>query len=576
MLPATLAHAVRSRLVALALLAVFALPLSAQEVEIADPDLYGKSLQAAQQALELYGRWDDEAELRRLIDIGYRLAERSAFRDAPFTFYLIDMPVPNAFALPGGQIFVTRGMLDLGLDDDLLAGLLGHEVAHVTQRHGLRMQRRATLLNVLSQALLVGVIVAASDEPRQPSGGPYDPYARSSSSHIEGAAAAGVVVSELLLRSYSREFEDEADAEGQRLAAGAGFDPGGTRALMATMEARIPQTKEYGYWRTHPFFDTRVQAAVVREELLTRLEPRPVDAYRRDTQRALLGFAEEAEPPELATFLEEDALAVWPLGEDAEALRLARLHERRDAVLAEPEPSQDYGAALALYREHLEEVRRLTPESPLISTLETEIANLETRRDALHDRFVEIFESGVYESDFLETFVSNFPDAAESPQVALALGEVYSRVGRASDAIPYFLDALAEAPAESDAAAKAQRGLHALARSLEDLAALQRLADQGADPELAGLAAARLGDRAVNYTELAEGASYLDAFPEGERAGEVRDRLNDLAENRYGEVVLYQTVGDDAKAVQGIQEILRHAPLSPAAERLRSQVVLEG
>jgi hypothetical protein len=422
------------------------------------------------------------------------------------------------------------------------------------------------------------MVAASDDDGNTNDDRPYDPYGRSSSSasHIEGAAAAGVVVSELLLRSYSREFEDEADAEGQRLAAAAGFDPGGTRALMATMEARIPQTKEYGYWRTHPFFDERVRAAASRDRLLTRLEPPPADAYRRDTQRALLAFAAAAEPPELGDFLERDALAVWPLGEAADGLRLARLHEERDGVLAEPEASQDLGAVIADYREELEEVERLSPSSSLLETLASDVADLEARRDALHDRFVALFEGGIYEADFLETFVSNFPDDARSPRVALALGEVYSRVGRQADAIGCFLQVLAEAPPGSDLASTAQRGLRALARTLDDLTGLERLADQAEDPELAGLAADRLTDRAGTYTELAEGASYLAAFPDGRRAVAVRERLNVLAGNRYGEVVLYQTVGDDAKAVQGIQEILRHAPLSPAAERLRTQVVLEG
>ena len=77
--------------------------------------------------------------------IGYRLAQESKFQDFPFTFYLIDMPEPNAFALPGGQIFITKGMLDLGLNDDMLAGLLGHEIGHVVLKHGTRIQRRATL-----------------------------------------------------------------------------------------------------------------------------------------------------------------------------------------------------------------------------------------------------------------------------------------------------------------------------------------------------------------------------------------------------------------------------------------------
>ncbi len=563
----------RSLVAGLALATLAVVPAAAQE--ISDPELYTKSLQAAQQALATYGRYDDEEELERVLDIGYRLAERSGFRDFPFTFYLVDMPVPNAFALPGGQIFVTRGMLDLGLDDDMLAGLLGHEIGHVTQHHGLRMQRRATLLNVLSQALLVGVMVAASDDGSQRDEGPYDPYSRPTS-RVEGAAAAGIVVSELLLRSYSRDFEDEADAEGQRMAAAAGFDPSGTQRLMATMEARIPQTKEYGYWRTHPFFDERVRAAQARQQLLTRAEPRAADAYRRATQGVLLAFAARPQAAELQDFLEEDALAVWPLGEEAERLRLALLHERREAVLGEAEEGRDLGTLLALYREHLDEVRELTPTSSFVATLEGEIAELEGERQALHERFVATFESGVYETDFLETFVSNFPDAAESPRVALALGESYSRLGRQPEAIPHFLTALAEAPPESETAAKARRGLHALAGQLTDLAALQRLADQEEDGELASLATERLGKQAGAFTELADGASYLGSYPAGERADEVRERLNLLAENLYGEVVLYQTVGDDAKAVQRIQEILRHAPLSPAAERLRGQVVLEG
>ena len=201
-------------------LLVSLLPVAGAQ-EISKPELFGKTLEAARGALEHYGSGDDPEALRRIADIGYELAVQSDFRDFPFSFYLIDMPVPNAFALPGGQIFVTRGMLDLGLSDDMLACLLGHEIAHVTRRHGTRMQKRATLLNILSQALLVGVMVGVDDEPENP----YDPYGRPGSrkgSLVQGAAATGMVFSELLLRNYSREFEDDADVIGQRLAAAAG------------------------------------------------------------------------------------------------------------------------------------------------------------------------------------------------------------------------------------------------------------------------------------------------------------------------------------------------------------------
>src|SRR5262245_10637639 len=101
------------------------------KVTISNPELYGKTLKAAMEALEHYGTYDNPAALKRVSDIAYRLAAQSDFDQFPFTFYLVDMPEPNAFALPGGQIFVTRGMLDLGLTDDMLGCLLGHELAHV-------------------------------------------------------------------------------------------------------------------------------------------------------------------------------------------------------------------------------------------------------------------------------------------------------------------------------------------------------------------------------------------------------------------------------------------------------------
>jgi len=126
---------------------------------VADEELFFKSLEAAAKAVEQFGAPRDEATLARINAIGYRIARHSGFDKYPFSFYLIDLPEPNAFALPGGQIFVTRGMLDVGLSDDALAALLGHEIGHVVHQHGVRMQRRATLLNVLSQAVMIGVML---------------------------------------------------------------------------------------------------------------------------------------------------------------------------------------------------------------------------------------------------------------------------------------------------------------------------------------------------------------------------------------------------------------------------------
>ncbi len=554
-----------------------ALAASATAQEISRPELFGKSLEAARQALEHYGAVDDPEALRRLADVAYELAAQSDFRDFPFSFYLIDMPEPNAFALPGGQVFVTHGMLDLGLTDDMLACLLGHEIAHVTRRHGTRMQKRATLLNVLSTALLVGVMVGVDDEPEPYD--PYDPYRRADSrkgSLVQGAAATGMVVSELLLRNYSREFEDEADVEGQRLAAAAGYDPDGARQLWELMNRRIPQTREYGYWRTHPFSDQRMRAAEVRgEELKIQQNPRPAEDYRAKTQEVLLEFGQrDKTEPDLATFVESSALTAWPRGPRAEQIRLAALHRQRDHELEKPELTRDYGKLIRAYRLQIEEVRSLTPDSAVLATLESEVHSLRDGADRLFDQALAVWREGIYQTPFLESFLSNYPTAEVAPEVALALGDAYSRLGRQADGIEAYLKAVSAGP-ETAAGRRALAGLRNLAPYLDRPAALQQLADEIDDPELREVSQKRLDKVATSYKNLADGAEYLRRFPSGEHAAPVRERLEALAQNLYGEVVLYQGVGDHVKALDRIQQILTHAPLTKAAEALRERAVLD-
>ncbi len=576
------------RLSGVALAALLLVPLGARPAspqEISNPDLFGKSLEAAEKAVEFYGAWDDPDELRRMADIGYRIAQESSFRKFPFSFYLVEMPVPNAFALPGGHIFLTRGMLDLGLSDDMLAGLLGHEIAHVVHEHGLKIQRRATLLNVLSQAALIGVIVTA-DNSRKPGGVP-DAYGRTddpAGDRIMGTAAAGIVIGELLLRSYSREFEDQADEEGQRLAAAAGFDPAGTGALMDLMRERLPDSKEYGYWRTHPFFDHRVRAADVRAEALAIAEPVPADAYRTKTQEVLLAYKPPPRlrkekgpegPDRVSDLLKAAALTAWPKGEAADRLRLERLRAARDEELEKPLLSRAYGRLAELYDAEARIVRELDPESRLLATLDEEIADFRGRLEKLYPQAAEVLAGGVYETDFLETFQKNYPEAPEQPRVALLLGDAYSRLGRPAEAVKQYLKAWRLAP-DDEPGRVARRGLQSLAGVLDKLAPLQELAYQEGDPELGERAEKRLASLASSYKEIANGAQYLKEYPEGDYADAVGRRLNGLADNLYGELVLYQTVGDHAKALDRIHKILTHAPLSPAADKLREKAVVEG
>jgi Zn-dependent protease with chaperone function len=588
------------------LVLVAGLPRPAAAQTIADPELFEKSVHAASQAVEQYGRYDDPEAEARVNRIGYELAQHSEFQKFPFTFALVDVPVPNAFALPGGQIFVTRGMLDLGLNDDMLANLLGHEIGHVTLEHFRRMQRKATLLTVLGNVLLAGVLIGASESGGGRSGpqAPYDPrvgYDSGNGDLVQGAAAASLILSELLLRSYSREHEDESDEEGQRLSAAAGYDPDGARQLWELMNQRAPQAREYGYWQTHPFQVERERAAEARKGTWKPQTRKPVDDYRQRTQAVLLNYldkkpAPKTPPPSAApnpprpgeparrpagpmpgdeiSFLKAAALTAWPQGKGSDNLRLERLQALRDQELTRPLLSRDYGQVMRAYRAERDAVRALTPDSALLKSLETELADFDVKLKELYPRAVELFGGGVYETSFLESFRSNFPQAPENPRVALALGDAYSRLGNQTDAVEQYLDALEAAPASAEGK-RALAGLRNLAPSLQELAALQQLADQGKDPELQKIAAERLATMVKTYADVTNGAEYLRRFPEGAHVAQVIDRLNVLADNLYGEVVLYQGVGDSLKAMERINKILTHAPLSPAAEKLRDRAVIQ-
>ncbi len=533
--------------------------------------LFLKSLRAAVQSLEQYGVYENLEERERVNRIGYELARESGFEDYPFTFTLIDMPIPNAFALPAGQIFVTRGMLDLGLDDDMLAALLGHEIAHVTESHFLRMKRKATLLNTLSTLVAAGAMYGASQAADDDYYvGPYGVQRDNSAvaDLAQGAMQVSMMATELLMRGYSRANEDEADEQGQRFCADAGYDPDGARRLMAKMADRIPQSKSYGYLNTHPYLDDRARAAAARKGGF-KIEER-VDAagYRQATQKLLLDYiaTNELAPPEVR-MLEGAALVIWPKGPDADRLRWERLQRLEQREMAKVSLDRDYGWLIQQYLDQIEEVAALSPESPLIPRLRDEVGKMRATLAETYPSAVKTFEGGIYQTAFLETFRSNYPQATQSPLVALELGKAYSRLGQETRAVDRLLEAWNSSP-NSEIGGEARTGLRNLAPILTQLGALEALASQTLDEELASVARERLDERASSYEQIENGADYLRNHPDTALASVVRTRLDELADQLYKKMVIYQRVGDTGKAIEQARRILVNAPLSAAAERL--------
>ncbi len=157
--------------------------------------------QADPQIVSMYGLYNDP-ELAAYVDgIGQKLAAVSHKPDLKFTFRILDSPVINAFALPGGFVYVTRGILAHMNNESELAVVLGHEIGHVTARHGAAQQSRATLAGL---GLGVGSIFSE-----------------------EVARFGGLAQSALgiLFLKYGRDDEHESDQLGVQYSLAAGFDP---------------------------------------------------------------------------------------------------------------------------------------------------------------------------------------------------------------------------------------------------------------------------------------------------------------------------------------------------------------
>jgi len=161
---------------------------------------------------EQMGVYSDEALQQYVADIGARLVGGSYRPGLPWTFTVVDQPAINAFALPGGFIYLTRGILPFLQNEAELAGVLGHEIGHVDARHSAEAYSRQLGAGL---GLAVAGILAPSTQP------------------FQGLAGAGLGV--LFLR-YGREAELESDRLGVEYASGAGWDPAGVPGMLRTLD----------------------------------------------------------------------------------------------------------------------------------------------------------------------------------------------------------------------------------------------------------------------------------------------------------------------------------------------------
>ncbi len=215
------------------LTAVAAMPPSASAALISTEQEIRIGRDAARDLERRYGVDADPVRTRRMTAVGGRLTALSARRDLPWRFRILAVREMNAVSLPGGFIYVTRGMLDSLRSDDELAYVLAHEIAHVNQRHHVRLIEQYFALSIVI-TLLFG-----------------------------GNATTGQIadfVGFLLTRGFSRGREFEADDVGVGFAHRAGFRADAGLAVLERLraiEGRDPSQVEV-LFRTHPGLADRI------------------------------------------------------------------------------------------------------------------------------------------------------------------------------------------------------------------------------------------------------------------------------------------------------------------------------
>jgi predicted Zn-dependent protease len=214
-----------------------------QRVDLSREQEIALGLEAAPEMARQYGGLHPDQEAQATVDaVGNRIVSQSSANttDYEYAFHLLaDEQTINAFALPGGQVFITAGLYNQLRTEGELAGVLGHEVGHVVGRHSAEQMAKSRLVEGLTGA----AVLAA-----------YDPDNPNSVSSAQLAALVGQMVT----MKFSREDELESDRLGVRFLAESGYDP---RAMIRVMEVLAQASqgpRQPEFFNTHPNPENRI------------------------------------------------------------------------------------------------------------------------------------------------------------------------------------------------------------------------------------------------------------------------------------------------------------------------------
>ncbi len=219
-----------------------------QKLAIADPkEEIAMGLQSMREmAREFGGEITGTREAAYVDQVGAKLIATTAVKETPYEFdfhLLADTRTINAFALPGGQVFITKALFDLLKSEDQLAGVLGHEIGHVVGRHSNEQMAQGRLW----QGLANGVGILLSD------------------GNSNAGAQVAQYVAQMKVMSFGRNDELESDKLGVKFLIEAGYDPEALIGVMEILEKSAGGAKQPEFMSTHPNPENRIEH--IRDEI---------------------------------------------------------------------------------------------------------------------------------------------------------------------------------------------------------------------------------------------------------------------------------------------------------------------
>lgn len=201
-------------------------------------------LQAAPQMANQHGGlYPDQNIQNQIKAIGHRIVQNSAAKNSPYQFdfhVLKDENMVNAFALPGGQIFITMALLKRLQTEDQVAGVLGHEIGHVVGRHGAEHMAKGKLTQGLTGAAAIAL---------------YDP----NNSASRNSAAVAAMIGSMVNMKFGREDELESDRLGIEYMYNTGYNPNEMIEVMKILEAASGGSQRSEFFSTHPSPENRIE-----------------------------------------------------------------------------------------------------------------------------------------------------------------------------------------------------------------------------------------------------------------------------------------------------------------------------